>query len=149
MPAFPRHHAGQHDAGQFDHAGHVGGNHGLPVGDIRLLRLFHTQRQTGIADQNIHVAPFLRQAAGQGRDGVRIVHVQPEGQQVRPQFRRQRIQAFLPAAGCYDAVSIMHKALGNRPAESGGRTGYHCDLLHGLSPSCMSRQPCISGGVRH
>ena len=126
----------QQRVGDVDQAGDVGVDHGVPVGEIDLLRRLRRQRQAGVVDQAIDLAELAGQLLDHLLHRAGMAHV--AGGDVHRHLRRQlalqRFQALAAPPGEDQRPAGLGEAAGSGAAEAGGGAGDEYDLLFHALP---------------
>ena len=130
VAAIARHHAWQQQAGEQGQATDVGGDHLLPVFEIRLVGGLQPQRQPCVVDQQIHLLPGGRQPLDGGAGGDLVLHVEHQRQELFTQLVGQGGQPFGAATGAYHPVTSLHQQTADGLTKPGRGARYHCDHLN-------------------
>ena len=113
MAAVALDHTWQHSAGHIDQAFVVGVDHRFPVFNAGFVRRLQPQRQPGIVDQHVDVAPFRRQVSDHLFNGGAVTHVQLRGQNAVAKLLFQLLQTLLTAAGGNHLMAVGDEATRN------------------------------------
>ena len=123
MAAVACDHAGQQRARHVHETGDVGRDHPVPLRHVGFVRGLEAERQAGVVDEHVDLAPALGKRAGQGGDGLRVGDVEREGQHLTLRLLRQGLQPLgAPPRGDH-AMAVGDEPPGDRRAEAGRRAG--------------------------
>ena len=125
---------------QRDEGRDVGRDHRAPVVELRLLRGLGAERQAGVVDEEVDVAPVGGQAVERGGGGGVVGDVEGERVDRIAQFGLQRVEPVGAAAGGDDAPAGADEFLGGGGTDAGGGAGDEGGLGHGVS---HEREECL------
>lgn len=128
--------------GDVDQAGDVGVDHGVPVGEIDLLRRLRRQCQAGVVDQAIDLAEFGRQLRHHLLHRAGLAHVERGDmhRHLRRQLALQFFQTLAAPPGEHQRPAGLGEAAGGGTAEAGGGAGDEYDLLFHAFPLSLKCQ---------